>query len=100
MTHKNKKNLEISCLKCLYGGVRINKLQLLIKKPKQNFHFTIFFGFWSSKPWIWIGIQLKMLDPGSVNTAPKHCSWIPKILHGVYKELFYNQKIGSLSKEL
>ncbi len=36
-----------------------------------------FFKFWSSKPWIRIGIQPKMLDPDpfQMKTDPKPCWW-------------------------
>jgi hypothetical protein len=51
-----------SCsLNVLYGGLGINKLQYLINKVKQIFSRN-FFNMWSSKPWIRIGIQPKMLD--------------------------------------
>ncbi len=56
----------------LYGGLGISKLKFLIKFI---FSAVIFFNFWSSKPWIQIGIQPKMLDPDphQMNTNPTHC---------------------------
>ncbi len=52
----------------LYKGLGIDNLQFLIKKILNFFQLLIFLNFWSSKPWIRIGIQPKML-----NTDPKHC---------------------------
>ncbi len=49
-------------LDVLYRGLGIGKLQFLIKIIF-NFFSCPFFNFWSSKPWILIGIQPKMLDP-------------------------------------
>ncbi len=44
-------------LDVLYGGLRISKLQFLIKK--YNFFSIVFFlNFWSSKPWISIRIRI------------------------------------------
>jgi hypothetical protein len=92
ITHKNRKKLRnvkfwsAGCsllrakgssfsLDVLYGGLGISKLKFLIKKISHFFSVVIFFNFWSSKPWIWIGIQPKMLDPypDSVNPDLKHC---------------------------
>jgi hypothetical protein len=51
-------------LDVLYGGLGISKLQFLIKKISDFFSAVNFSPFgWSSKPWIGIGIQPKMLDP-------------------------------------
>jgi hypothetical protein len=65
-------------LKVLYGGLRISKLQFDIKK------YINFFQFLAIKTldpdWIRIGIHPKMLDPDSMNTDPKHCSWIPNVV--------------------
>jgi hypothetical protein len=89
MTHKNRtklRNLKFHVLKfwmsaegffCslnfLYGDLGISKLQFFTKYILKNVLLSIFFNFWSSKPWIWIGIQLKMLDPDTMNPDPKHC---------------------------
>jgi hypothetical protein len=50
-------------LDILYGGLGIGKLQFLIKKKFNFFSAVIFFQFWSSKPWIRIGLQPQTLDP-------------------------------------
>jgi hypothetical protein len=51
-------------LDVLYGGLRMGKLQFLIKKILNFFSaVNIFLIFDHKKPWIRIGIQLKMLDP-------------------------------------
>ncbi len=64
-----------SCnLGVLYGGLWISKLHFLIKKY-EFFPAVIFFSnFWSSKPWIRIAIQPKMLDPDpdSINPETLH----------------------------
>jgi hypothetical protein len=46
----------------LYEGLGIVKLQFLIKQISNFFSAVIFFNFWSSKAWIRIGFQPKMLD--------------------------------------
>ncbi len=70
------------CLDALYGGLGIGKFKFLIKKILNFFFCVKFVKFWSSKPWIRIGIQPKMLDPDpesmnpdpeSMNPDPKHC---------------------------
>ncbi len=45
------------------------------QKLSNFFSSCIFFKFWSSKPWIRISIQPKMLDPDpdSMKQDPKHC---------------------------
>jgi hypothetical protein len=50
----------------IYGGLGISKL---------HFSAVNFSNFWSSKPWIRIGIQPTMLDPNpdSMNPDQKHC---------------------------
>ncbi len=99
--HKNKKKLrkfmfwsaESSILRAenfcrldvFYGGLGISKLQSLIKKMSNVFSPVNFSNFWSSKPWIRIGIQPKMLsaqcsmlysmNPDSNNTG-FFTSWI------------------------
>jgi hypothetical protein len=93
MTRKYRKNSEILCAGCsllraegfscnldvLYGGLGISKLQFFDKKNRFRItlavNFFQFFSFWSSKSWIRIGIQSKMLnlDPDSINPDQKHC---------------------------
>jgi hypothetical protein len=81
MAHKKESNHEMflsaacsllraegfSCiLDVLYGGQGISKtkLQFSIKKNiKFFFSCKFYIYFWSSNPWIRIGIQPKMLDP-------------------------------------
>ncbi len=59
MTHKNRKNLEISCLEAegffcsldvLYGGRGIGKSQFFSKKYYFFFQLYIFSNYWSLKP--------------------------------------------------
>jgi hypothetical protein len=58
-------------LDVLYGGLGKGKLQFLIKKIFKKIsaeNVFQFLNFWSTKPWIRIGILPKMLDPD-----PKYC---------------------------
>ncbi len=45
---------EVTLPSFVYGGLRIRKLQFLIK---------FFSNFWSSKPWIWIRIRIRVRIP-------------------------------------
>jgi hypothetical protein len=69
---------DLSCnLDVLYGHLGMSKMQFLIKNEKYQKIFpavSFFFSFWSSKPWIRINIQPKLMDPdpGSMNPDPKH----------------------------
>ncbi len=73
-----------SCsLDVLYEGLRISKLQFLIKKDSKNFQLYFFvFSVWSSNPESGLDPDpdsLKMLDPDpypdpeSMNPDPQHC---------------------------
>jgi hypothetical protein len=39
---------------------------------RKKFQLLFFSNIWSSKSWIRIGIQPKMIDPDQMNTYPKH----------------------------
>ncbi len=91
---KTKKVRKLNVLKCLmfsFEGWRllhvactclgISKLQFVIQKIS-IFSAVYFYNFWSTKPWIWISIQPKMLnlnpesinpDLESMNPDPRHC---------------------------
>ncbi len=68
---------DFSCiLDGLYGGQGISKQQFFYQKKYPFLLSAVHFSkFWSSEPWIGIGIQTKMLDPDPelINPNPKHC---------------------------